>query len=246
MTETVATTEEGTRIDYSASSGAGAAHTRGWDAEAPREDDGRNETVTKFNPEEASTSKEAHFQRLRKRQDGDEDLDGTTRRAADRRRDVATWCSQLECTEYQSRRVVYLLDQLDVQSLGPYSAEHAILGLIVLVTGDDGRSLLYDSGRGTRADRHTAVKEVGDPETDGNGTATRVDDSRLDENGVEDTPASTRSPEVTHGLAMLIDEASTPQIEPDSTFEEICEQCEVTPMEVERITGLLDERLDWQ
>lgn len=80
-------------------------------------------------------------------------------REEDRRRDVETFCSQLDLTPHQKKRVKHIiLDVVSINSYGNYSAEEVILGAITYVCMED----LGESGVHVddRKDFHRLVSEL--------------------------------------------------------------------------------------
>lgn len=119
------------------------------DQEAIIENDGRSNTRTFFYPGDAvyeSVERERQFQRLIRWQDG-EGHPSESRAAAnfkaDMKRTAQTFCSQCEFTPHQTRRVEYVMKDLDVNSYGHYSTEKVILAVMSLVANED-RRLLRD------------------------------------------------------------------------------------------------------
>lgn len=80
----------------------------------------------------------AYHKHLNDLQNGKHANDLSTRkRRARLKRDVKTWMSQLECTDYQVERVIHLIEQLDDLKNG-YCIEASALALISLVANEDG------------------------------------------------------------------------------------------------------------
>jgi len=143
--------DEEVELDYSVGSGSGSRIDKKYDSSAPMEHDGRAPTETTFWPHEAPSTKKDHYQDLRDKNDEKGELPQRTRRMANRRRDAAVFSNQLGLTSYQRNRVLYTIDQLhgdedddeegELNQLGPYSVEAAILSVITLVVNVDGRAI---------------------------------------------------------------------------------------------------------
>lgn len=155
------------RIDRHPSSGAKGSSEKEYDDSAPQEHDGRSTAATSFQPIESGDFDK--WQRLRQRNDGNRSVSQGRRRMAGRRRDVQTWCSRLEFSDYQTSRVLFLLDHFapsetdadhenaeraasnqsasadskaTLNNLGNLSAETGILALIAHVANDEGRPVV--------------------------------------------------------------------------------------------------------
>ena len=117
------------------------------DEEAIIENDGRSNTRTFFYPEEgnyANRKQERQYKRLIRWQDGVGDSGRAAANfKADNERTAKTFCSQCELTKFQTERVLYVMNDLDVNSYGHYSTEKVLLAVMSLVCNED-RRLLRD------------------------------------------------------------------------------------------------------
>lgn len=109
------------------------------DESAIIEHDGRASTRTFFYPEQAPQRSQQQYKRLIQWQEDKWSGMKNAQRAADRRRTVGTFCSQLDMSEYHNKRVTNVMEGLNMSHMAHYSSEKVILAIISLVANADGR-----------------------------------------------------------------------------------------------------------
>jgi len=125
-------------VDYSPSSGAQDTHT-GYNDSAPHSHDGRAQTRTKFYAEEGNDN--IDYARLAKLNDGLDDNEQWKRRnAAERRRDMETFCSTFDFTDTDVERCHYLLESVE-NGQRHQSDEVLVLAIITLVANENDRMI---------------------------------------------------------------------------------------------------------
>lgn len=129
-----------------------------WDHEidenAPQEHDGRASTRTGFDPRESDDPRK--WRRLGAYQDGvwNPDRDQQNN-AADQRRFVSMFSSQLGLSNYQKERCLKISADLNFAHMAHYPTETVVLSIISLVANEDGRWIRDEH------QFHVLVRDVG-------------------------------------------------------------------------------------
>lgn len=128
------------RFDVADGSGAASAIEELIDENAVIEHDGRASTRTFFYVAEAAERSKRQFERMIRLQEGEGDPQrDVENRAADRRRTVDGFCSQLDMSDYHKERVEHVVGGLNMSHMAHYSSPKVILAIISLIANEDDR-----------------------------------------------------------------------------------------------------------
>lgn len=135
------------RFDIGRGSGAAEQIDDKIDENAVIENDGRSRTRTFYYPGEAPARARRRYRRMLRWQEGEGSPDRDVRnKTADRERWVDTFCSNLDMTPYQQRRVKFVCNGLNMKHMAHYSTEKVILAVISLVANEDARFIRDEEG----------------------------------------------------------------------------------------------------
>lgn len=110
------------------------------DDNAVIEHDGRARTRTFYYPDEAPERSQRRFSRMLRWQEGEGAPERDIRNnEADLRRWVSTFCKRLGFGDYQTSRVEYIAEKINMKHMAHYSTEEVILGIITIVANEDNR-----------------------------------------------------------------------------------------------------------
>lgn len=135
-----------------------------FDQSAVENNDGRGDHSSMFYGKDAPPEKREQFTKLASMNEGmwESGRDHKTKsNASDKANFARMCCSNLEMTDYQKERVLWLTERVKVNMFGHYSYEHVILALISIVANEDGRWVRDENTfRTMTAENGLGLKEI--------------------------------------------------------------------------------------
>ena len=136
---------ERNELDFNAGSGSLSQTDVFSDTNSINESDGRSQMKTSFDQDYdgdvlMSDGERRPWWYLYKYNQGHYDSeDKEVRRQTKFRRDAATWSSHVDLSPHQKRRVLFHVDDLDINEFGQTSTEEVIVALIAFIANKDNR-----------------------------------------------------------------------------------------------------------